>query len=222
MGKLRYIPLLLSVLLGVAAAHAGEITSKGQQLAKFYDSLDVERHWLAGQHVNWYTGDRDSDRHGATHCSAFVASACQRLGVYILRPPQHPQELLANAQFEWLHAHGPEQGWKPVRSPLEAQRLANEGVLVVAAYQNGDSKKPGHIALVRPSLKDDGLVKTVGPQLIQAGGTNYRSANLKTGFKNHPDAWIDASHHAVRFYQHAIGDVSHLAQPKHADAISVR
>jgi hypothetical protein len=208
----RLLPALV-LLIGCFPAQAFEITPKGHELARFFDGLDVERHWLAGTHVNWRTGDRDSDRHASTHCSAFVASACERLGVYILRPPEHPQVLLANAQFEWLRTDGKQRGWHAVKSPLEAQRLANEGHLVVAAYRNPDPKKSGHVAFVRPSAKRERLIESEGPQVIQAGASNYTSTSLKNGFRHHPDAWIDASHHAVRFYVQRGVDVSAARAP---------
>lgn len=214
MRRVHRLTLLLVLTLGwIAPASAFEISPKGHELSRFFNSLDVERHWLPGVHINWYTGDRDSAEHAATHCSAFVASASKRLGVYILRPPQHPQELLANAQYAWLYQHGAEHGWKAVTSPLEAQRLANDGVLVVAAYQSPNPKKPGHIAIVRPSTKSVELIAQDGPQIIQAGGTNHRSTDLKTGFKNHPNAWGNASYHAVRFFVHEIGTPTATGMP---------
>jgi hypothetical protein len=69
-------------------------------------------------HVDWQTGLPDGKtehfegKH--THCSAFVASAAKQLGVYILRPPEHGQILLANAQYDRLAAAGQASGWTPV------------------------------------------------------------------------------------------------------------
>ena len=40
-----------------------------------------------------------------------------------------------------------------------------------------------------------------GPQITQAGGTNYISTKLKRGFVGHPAAWTRAE---VRYYAHAI------------------
>jgi hypothetical protein len=210
----RFLPILLCFLAWAGTLWAYEVKPKGQALAQVFDRLDVQRHWLAGAHVNWRTGDSDSDVHAATHCSAFVASACQRLGVYILRPPEHGQTLLANAQYEWLlSTEGTKHGWKPVKSPSDAQRLANEGHLVVATCQNADPKKPGHIALVRPNPKSVALIEAEGPQIIQAGTTNYNSTSLKTGFRQHPDAWHDGSHHAVAFYEHPLEDLTERLAP---------
>ena len=198
--------LMITILLSIHAAQAGSaISPPAERLAHMVDSLDVEHHWPAGQHVQWETGDPDgraesgSGKH--THCSAFVAAAAKRVGIYILRPPDHPQLLLANAQVDWLGAQGPARGWKPLADGLQAQQYANEGWLVVAAYRNHDDERPGHIAIVRASDKDAQLLAEEGPQVTQAGGTNYRSVALRTGFAGHPLAW---SRHEVRYYAHAV------------------
>ena len=39
-----------------------------------------------------------------------------------------------------------------------------------------------------------------GPDVIQAGGTNFNSTNLKRGFANHPQAFPNGE---IRFYTHA-------------------
>lgn len=79
------------------------LTSCGEQLKFFYLGMDVLHKWPAGRHINWQTGepdDPDAVSEIRTHCSAFIAAACERQGIYILRPPGHRQELLANAQFK--------------------------------------------------------------------------------------------------------------------------
>jgi hypothetical protein len=90
----------------------------GRALKAYYFSLNVENLWLAGNHVDWETGISDHPDATAgnhTHCSAFVAAACQRLGIYILRPPDHGQVLLANAQYDWLPSPaGEAAGWRRV------------------------------------------------------------------------------------------------------------
>lgn len=63
---------------------------------------------------------------------------------------------------------------------------------------------PGHIAIVRPSDKGDAALREEGPQITQAGGTNYRSIALRVGFAGHPAA---SSRHEVRFYAHAVDAV---------------
>lgn len=193
------------LLCGVNTALAVPIAPAAKTLIRRIDSLDVENHWPAGVHVKWETGVPDgrpesgSGKH--THCSAFVAAAARELGIYILRPPEHPQLLLANAQYEWLGGEGAARGWKPLASAEEAQHYANRGWFVVATYRNHHDDKPGHIAIVRPSDKSDTSIREEGPQITQAGGTNYRSTALSVGFAGHPAAWRK---HEVRFYAHAV------------------
>jgi hypothetical protein len=125
-------------LTGLAADAV--LTPKAQALARFLDGLGVEDKWIAGSHINWETGlptgvpEKLPGKH--THCSAFVASAAKQLGVYILRPPEHGQALLANAQYDWLEGDaGRAQGWRPLATAADAQAGANQGELVVAVYQ---------------------------------------------------------------------------------------
>ena len=192
-------------LLPPASTPAEDIARLAQKAVAVIDALNVERRWPAGVHVQWESGEPDGKpatgmgKH--THCSAFAASAAKHLGVYLLRPPQHPQALLANAQYDWLESKGAQEGWQPVRDGVEAQALANRGLLVVATYRNPKDNKPGHIAIVRPSDKGRAAIQSEGPQITQAGGTNYRSTSLKQGFASHPFAW---THNEVRYYAHAI------------------
>jgi len=102
---------LLLALEGAAASRhdpcCGPITAEGAKLAAALDGLNVESLWLAHEHVNWETGepDRGAEDEGPgnhSHCSAFAAAAAKKLGVYLLRPPEHGQLLLANAQAKWL------------------------------------------------------------------------------------------------------------------------
>src|ERR1700749_2783569 len=103
----------------LSPALARDISPAGQRLAQKLDSFDVEHHWPAHLPVNWETGDPDGKPEKGTgvhtHCSAFVASAAKQLGVYILRPPEHGQVLLANAQNEWLEGEGAAQGWRRLK-----------------------------------------------------------------------------------------------------------
>ncbi len=198
------LALTMVCAMGTAVA-ATPISPAANRVAQKIDSLDVENHWPAGVHVKWETGVPDgrpeSSQGKHTHCSAFVAAAASSLGIYVLRPPEHPQTLLANAQYDWFEQDGASQGWKPVDSAEEAQRYANQGWLVVAAYKNHHDDKPGHIAIVRPSDKSEDALREEGPQITQAGGTNYRSVALKVGFAGHPSAW---GRHEVRFYAHEV------------------
>jgi hypothetical protein len=204
--------VLVLAYLPAVAARGGEITAKGQRLAKTLDQMDVEHLWLAKHYLvpktGWETGEASdkpvADGKSHTHCSAFAAAACKRLGIYLLRPPDHSDVLLANAQYDWLHKEGEGQGWRAVKSPVEAQRLANQGTLVVAVYKAKDEKKPGHIAIVHPSTRSEANILEDGPQIIQAGMSNYNSTTLREGFKHHPAAWGE---NQVRYFAHELPDV---------------
>jgi hypothetical protein len=178
------------------------IAPAGERVLAVIEAMDVERLWLSGAIVDWRTGlptgkpITDSGNH--THCSQFAAAACERLGVYILRPPEHSAVLLANAQHEWLGSEaGRAMGWGAVGSAIEAQDRANKGELVVAVYKNLDEKKSGHIAIIRPGFKTPEEIAVDGPEVIQAGGTNYTKTSLRQGFKNHPKGYDK-----IRFFAH--------------------
>jgi hypothetical protein len=166
--------------------------------------MNVESLWLAHEHVNWETGepDKGADYEGPgnhTHCSAFAAAVAKRLGVYLLRPPEHGQVMLANAQADWLGGDaGSKAGWRRVSNMQVAQRLANRGSLVLALYQSPDRHVPGHIAIVRPSEKSAKALQENGPEIIQAGEHNHTKTNVRIGFENHPGAWPDG----VQYYAH--------------------
>lgn len=182
----------------------GPISPAGKRLEAVLDSMDVESLWLAHEHVNWETGkpDKDADYEGAgksTHCSAFAAAVGKRLGVYMLRPPEHGQILLASAQAKWFSSQeGRRAGWHGVRDAQEAQTLANQGNLAIVVYESPDPRKPGHIAVVRPSGKSGLKLAESGPQIAQAGQLNYSSTSVKIGFRAHAGAWPDG----VRYYMH--------------------
>ncbi len=184
----------------------GPITPAGARLASTLDSMNVESLWLANEHVNWETGEPDKGaeyegpgRH--THCSAFAAAAAKRLGVYLLRPPEHGQALLANAQADWLASEAATKaGWHRVANMQKAQHLANEGSLVLVLYPNPDKHVPGHIAIVRPSEKGPKTLEENGPEIIQAGEHNHIRTNVRLGFENHPGAWPDG----VLYYAHSL------------------
>jgi hypothetical protein len=184
----------------------GEITPAGDRLTAVLDGMNVEALWIADQHVNWETGeaDRGAAYEGPgkhTHCSAFAAAAAKQLGVYLLRPPEHGQLLLANAQAKWLsNGQGSAQGWSGVASSQAAQAQANRGNLVVVVFANPDQHEPGHVAIVRPSEKSLSALERNGPDIIQAGTHNHARTVVRVGFSSHPGAWPDG----VRYYMHRI------------------
>jgi hypothetical protein len=146
--------------------------------------MEVESRWLPGDPVNWRTGAYDSASIPLkSHCSAFVAAVCARFDVYILRPPEHSEWLLANAQCDWLESEGAEHGWWRVDDPVIAQRLANRGHLVVAGYRSPDDEEAGHIAVVRPSTKSRATIEAEGPAVIQAGIVNYAGTSVISGLR---------------------------------------
>lgn len=176
-------------------ACCGPVTPAGQALAAQLDATGVDHLWLAGQHVNWQTGEPDSGTedkgHGrASHCSAFVGAFAQQRGVYVLRPPQHSQILLASAQVAWLGSPAAQQaGWQALPDMRTAQTLANQGHLVLAAFPSPHPRKPGHIAIVRPAELSEAELQANGPQITQAGQQNYLSTTTRQGFRLHRGAW---------------------------------
>ncbi len=198
-------------LVCARAAHAdapccGPITPAGERLQQLLDATDVEHRWLAHQHVDWQTGlsDRDPDYTGsdkATHCSALAAAVGLRLGVYMLRPPEHGLTLLASAQTRWFGTpQGVAAGWSPVTSMQAAQSLGNQGKLVVIAYPSPDPHRPGHIVVVRPSQKSAAELAVEGPQVIQAASRNKASYPAAQSFNAHRGAWPNE----VRVFAHDV------------------
>ncbi|MDQ1097693.1 MULTISPECIES: hypothetical protein [Chryseobacterium] len=200
---------LLFVMFFIVSLFYGQdslqVTNCGEQLKSFYLGMDVLHKWQSGQHIDWQTGepdDPDAVSGIRTHCSAFVAAACERMGIYILRPPEHRQELLANAQFSWLNSkQAKNYGWHRIDTNVlyEAQRLADQGYMVVACAQNPDRHKPGHIALVMPSDRSGENLRENGPVLIQASGKNSVDKSFRDSFRHHISDWNTFSDD-VRFY----------------------
>lgn len=71
---------------------------------------------------------------------------------------------------------------------------------MVGSYESPDPKKPGHIAIVRPSRKTAAALAEDGPEITQAGGENYTDSNVRTGFKRH----ADAAPSGVLYFAHAV------------------
>jgi hypothetical protein len=196
---------LTAIAGGAVHAQESRITPQARWLAHELDTMGVETKWIAGAHVDWETGLPDGlaeklpGRH--THCSGFVAAVAEKSGVYILRPPEHGQELLANAQNEWLAIEGRAEGWRPLDGPVDAQNAANRGLLVIASYHNHHSDKPGHIAIVRPGDKSVEKIVAEGPDVIEASTVNESSISVKAGFAGHVYAW---GNDEIDYYAHAV------------------
>jgi hypothetical protein len=199
--------VLAALAVGGAAPAADNsaVAPQAQQIVRVLDAMGVETKWIAGEHVyresGLPTGVPETSPGKHTHCSAFVAAAAKKLGVYILRPPQHGQVLLANAQSEWLAEERPARGWRKLADAREAQAAANRGLLVVASYRNHHDDRPGHIAIVRPGNKTAEQIAADGPDVIQAGAINATSITIKAGFAGHPAAWRD---NEIAYYAHEV------------------
>lgn len=192
---------------------SGVISEGGERLRVFLDGTHVETRWIADHHVIWQTGQSNGPAEGDpahhTHCSAYVAAVALYLDIYILRPPNHKQLRLANAQVSWLGGVGTESGptaaesgWSSLGASGGAGVLdnaiaaANAGRLVIAGYFQPPTQQPdgsqiqlaGHIVVVRPQ---EAFPPATGPQVATAGVKNFKSASMKFAFGDHPLAWPD-------------------------------
>ncbi len=200
----------LTMTAGRSAAQpcCGPITPDGRRLAMILDATGVDHLWIAGHHVDWRSGEPDQSRpdgrEAATHCSAFVAAIGARLGAYVLRPPEHPQELLASAQMGWLRSDGPRHGWRILPDYAATQRAANRGDLALEAFENPDPHRAGHIAIIRPGEQTLAELNSDGPPETQAGAQNAISTTTAAGFHHHRGAWIPGGGGSMGYYAHAI------------------
>ena len=216
----RRVALAALACLAVARANAqpaapGPITPEGKRLAALLDGTNVETLWQHGFHVDWRTGvskgPLETTPGAHTHCSVFAAAVAERLGVYLLRPPEHGQDFLADAQERWLNSPAA-AGWNRIGrladsgASQRAVALANQGKLVLAIYFQppketavGLKEESGHIAIVRPSDKPAALIESEGPDETQAGVQNHRLVALRDGFRSHRQAWETG---AIEYFWH--------------------
>ena len=202
---IRRLNLAVAVVcFGLAAGQgqAGEVTRRGRSLADALDAMHVETRWLPGPDIVWKTGlplePGEVETGPRPHSAAFVAAACARLRLDVPPPLAASDSEASRALCEWLRTDGPAQGWRAVSNPVEAQRRANAGEVVIVAFKAADPARDGHVAIVRPSAKSTKAVHNEGPQVIQAGFENSRSVSLKTGVRQHARAWPDG----VRYFAH--------------------
>ena len=185
------------------------IDASGIKLLKFYKQLNVENLWQKGVHVNWETGEADNPnatKNIKTHCSSFAAAACKHLHIYLLRPPEHKESLLANAQYEWLSTEeAAKDGWEklPSNDYKTIQEKANSGFVVIAVWKNPSPHLSGHIALIMPQNIDAEKLSEKTIKIIQAGRINSSHISLEEGFKKHIKSWQNST---IVFYynQHKI------------------
>ncbi|MCY0387040.1 hypothetical protein OVY01_07295 [Robbsia sp. Bb-Pol-6] len=191
------------------AACCGPVTEDGEHLRRFLDDSGVDHLWLPDYRVDWRTGAAlEMSRPGSgphTHCSAFAGSAAMRLGVYLLRPPEHGQTLLANAQVRWLDTpEAAASGWRALPDAFAAQTQANRGALVVAAVENPDPRRAGHVALVRPGPIAGDALRRSGPMVTMAGAHNALAVSLAEGFRTHHGAWLPGGGGSAGFHAHEV------------------
>ena len=192
--------------------------ASGPRLLEFLDGLPVTTRWLSGHHVVWQTGQQNVLQGGGpaaeTHCSAFVAAVALMLDIYLLRPPNHGQEFLADAQADWLNgtgdAPGPTAkgtGWivlgtaDIVAAKAAAAERAGRGQLVLAIYHappDPGTGQPvsGHVCIVltqQPPQDDQSTLN-----VMSVGEHNWPKVEIETAFRDHPLAWPSRVH----FYAH--------------------
>jgi hypothetical protein len=102
--------------------------------------------------------------------------------------------------MRWLSFDGASSGWHRLPDSAAAQRSANLGNLVVAAYENPDPHRAGHIAFVRPGMPDAARLAAEGPDVTQAGAINAISMPLRRAFSHHPGAWPGQ----IRYFEHTV------------------
>lgn len=102
-------------------------------------------------------------------------------------------QMRANAIALWLEGQAVDEvsQWEAINEHI-AQGMADEGQVAVAVWQNHElnpdgSTKPGHIAVLVPSLDEPGT------WIAQAGATNFTRGLLVRGFGEGKD---------IRFYGH--------------------
>jgi hypothetical protein len=174
----------------VKMTEALPISQGGQQLAGILDDMQVETHWLPNQKVDWKTGNPANPAGGgpASNGGAFVAAVCDRRNAPI--PSSGPTDFEPDNQFNWLLKEGKSKSWVKV-GEVEAQLLANQGWVVIAAWKNLNdnemSSNSGQMTIVRPDREPMSELAKRGPKIILAGIQNANSTTVKDAFP--PGAW---------------------------------
>src|SRR5580693_1034987 len=121
--------LLAVSRLGIATAQEKKPADKGEVEVPPLTPKAVANREKIDQVFDKYT-EKYAPKDGKTYCNVFASLATTELGSKI------PQKL-ANLQQEWLLKEGKDAGWQEV-SAEEAQKLANQGRIVVASWKNPD------------------------------------------------------------------------------------
>jgi hypothetical protein len=161
------------------------LSSEGKQLAMQLDAMQVESRWLPYQTVKWETGVAENPalKGPANNGGAFVAAVCAEWKLQM--PHSGNEDFLPGNQIDWFLKIGKEKGWIKV-GEVEAQVLANQGWIVVAAWQNmasaGSRDSSGQLGIVRPDADPVSELAARGPRIVMAGPKNCNSIGLKDGF----------------------------------------
>lgn len=136
-------------------------------------------HVVDGRPVGRYTRrDVTGDGVDETWCNVLVQDVCEAMSVNI------PRRMRANELVKWLASPSAAAfDWEVLDASVDeafdvdhvAQRMADEGQLVVAGWVN-PTGGPGHVAIVIPSLDESGV------WIAQAGSTNFTRGTLQAGF----------------------------------------
>jgi hypothetical protein len=117
-------------------------------------------------------------RQGMTFCNQAVHSICEKMGYSKFK------SLLANQMVALMKKSGE---WKSI--PMkDAQRLANEGCLVIAAIE---ARPHGHVAVIRPGLSGhSGKWNMAVPKVINVGAQNFIAKGLNWAFHEIPEIFV--------------------------------
>ncbi|MFY9589557.1 hypothetical protein [Rickettsia endosymbiont of Halotydeus destructor] len=198
-------------------SYAENISEAAKKNLQIINSLKVEEKWQKGEIINCktgeiieqYTGEHKKTGSRLTHDGCFVYAVLSSLNISKNSLPPHPEldtgfiPLLANKQADWYETEGNKCGWSYIKNKdrednfIQAQKLANQGYLVVATYKNINPKRAGHTAIVIPSDKDIEKIKKDGPDIAQAGTYNSSCSSLKKGFRNKKDVF---KNNEIKFY----------------------
>lgn len=199
----KIFKLIIVCLLGInITAQAENMSETAKKNLEIINSLNVERKWQKGSVINCKTGEtllEETEKYDSpklkrlSHCSCFAYAASKALGLpnkSLLPHPEGDKEFvpaLSNKQAEWLETEGVKNGWSYIKTAnrddgfVQAQKFANQGHFVVSVYKNANpQKEQGILQLLFQVVK----IKLEGPDIAQAGTSNFSSGSLKKGFKN--------------------------------------
>lgn len=85
-------------------------------------------------------------------------------------------EMNVNMLYKWFQYYSNQFGWEPCKNTTEAQRMSNQGDLVIMIAAAKDPKKLGHISVVVPETESHKSIGARGiviyPLQSQAGDRN--------------------------------------------------